>query len=70
MHDQQTNRSKSRASSAVKTARVFDRAIYVDGIRLETVLSLSAIRTRSANDLACILRMTWARWTLTVISLT
>jgi hypothetical protein len=31
--------------------------------------SLSAIRTRSTNDLAPILCITWLRWTLTVISL-
>jgi hypothetical protein len=32
-------------------------------------VSLSAIRTRSIRDFACIFRMIWLRWTFTVISL-
>jgi hypothetical protein len=35
----------------------------------DVILSLSAIRAKSGREAAFIFRMTWPRWTLTVISL-
>jgi hypothetical protein len=46
----------------------FDIRQIASDLPVETP-SLSAIRTRSTKDLACILREAWLRWTFTVSSL-
>src|SRR5262245_5082815 len=53
---------------ATLSANFRDRTLGRYDFSAETP-SLSAIRTRSTKDLACIFRMIWLRWTFTVASL-